>query len=583
MVRNYKKIATHQMNYTEDDVARALLSIQEGMTIREAAEEYHIPKTTLHNRISGRSQSPKKKGRKPVLLKSEELALAEQLAILGDYGKAMDVEELKRYVKYYLDESGRSVSLFEDNIPGTEWVRGFMKRHQNMLTKRMCQNISRRRAAVSVTIVQEYFEKLKKTMDGVPAANIVNYDETNLTDDPKGKLQIFRRGCKYAERVMNTSKNSISIMFAITASGESLAPYVVYKGDRMQDSWMIGGPADARYNRTATGWFDSATFSDWFESVYMLYVRALPREQPKVLIGDNLPSHINFKIVESCEKNNIRMCFLPPYSTHLLQPLDVSVFAPLKKVWNKVLSEWKMAEGRYYSILPKQCFPKLLLSVMEKMNLKWEILAKAGFKTCGIYPYDPTPVINKVSKTPSKETANATRATNNATLIKYLQESNEKKIETKKKRGKHVKVPAGQSVSLNDLLAAGPSSRSEPIRAPPKKKLHFTTEKERNKDGNKCVNSEEYLPGDYVLVEYLPKIFYLGKLQSKKENGWEVEYYRHAEGSEKDVQNCVSFKLPINPDISITNENQFTQKCILLNIKKNKLVFKNTFEGKVVR
>jgi len=58
-------------------------------------------------------------------------------------------------------------------------------------------------------------------------------------------------------------------------------------------------------------------------------------------LGDNLPSHINYKIVEICEKNNIRMVFLPPNSTHFLQPLDVSVFGPMKREWRKILTEWE--------------------------------------------------------------------------------------------------------------------------------------------------------------------------------------------------------------------------------------------------
>jgi hypothetical protein len=28
--------------------------------------------------------------------------------------------------------------------------------------------------------MKEYFDKLRKVLDGVPAANIANYDETNL-------------------------------------------------------------------------------------------------------------------------------------------------------------------------------------------------------------------------------------------------------------------------------------------------------------------------------------------------------------------------------------------------------------------
>lgn len=57
----------------------------------------------------------------------------------------------------------------------------------------MCQNIKRSRAAVSP---EEYFDKLGKTIDGVPSSHILNYDETNLSDDPGKSRMLFKRGTK---------------------------------------------------------------------------------------------------------------------------------------------------------------------------------------------------------------------------------------------------------------------------------------------------------------------------------------------------------------------------------------------------
>lgn len=64
---------------------------------------------------------------------------------------------------------------------------------------------------------------------------------------------IVRRGCKYPERIMNSTKSSTSIMFACTASGKLLPPYVVYKAKHIYDAWTEGGPSNTRYNRTESG------------------------------------------------------------------------------------------------------------------------------------------------------------------------------------------------------------------------------------------------------------------------------------------------------------------------------------------
>ena len=47
---------------------------------------------------------------------------------------------------------------------------------------------------------------------------------------------------------------------------------------------MEGEPSDTRYSRTRSGWFDAATFTDWFEFLFLPNVRNIPGQ--KVLIGD---------------------------------------------------------------------------------------------------------------------------------------------------------------------------------------------------------------------------------------------------------------------------------------------------------
>jgi hypothetical protein len=64
-----------------------------------------------------------------------------------------------------------------------------------------------------------------------------------------------------------------------------------------------------------------------------------------------------------------RFIFLPENSTHLLQPLDVAVFGPMKRRWREVLTSWKeecVRHGRNYATIPKHCFPGLLRQLLEK-------------------------------------------------------------------------------------------------------------------------------------------------------------------------------------------------------------------------
>ena len=114
----------------------------------------------------------------------------------------------------------------------------------------MCQNISKKQAKINEETINSYFDELEKTLDGIPPQNIINYDETNLTDNPGRKRMIFKRGIKYPERIMNGTKSSTSIMLAGSAAGEVLPLYVVYKSEHLWDIWKEGGPQKTRYNRS---------------------------------------------------------------------------------------------------------------------------------------------------------------------------------------------------------------------------------------------------------------------------------------------------------------------------------------------
>lgn len=244
-----------------------------------------------------------------------------------------------------------------------------------------------------------YFDNLEKTLEGIPPQNIANYDETNFTDDPGSKKAIFRRGIKYPENIMAHSKTSTSVMFCGTATGVILPLYVVYRAKFVYHTWVENGPPGARYNATPSGWFDGSVFTDWFKTVYIPYARKLPGT--KVLIGDNLSSHFSEEVLKLAAKENVRFVCLPPNSTHVAQPLDVSFFGPLKRIWRKILMEYKLKHVKV-KVVPKDEFPKLLRKTWDhfhRADNRGKEDLKSGFRTCGIVPCDRRPVLRKIDKT----------------------------------------------------------------------------------------------------------------------------------------------------------------------------------------
>ena len=203
---------------------------------------------------------------------------------------SLDTLDIRLFIKRDLDSNGLNVRRLRENMPGPDWAESFLKRNSHRLSNRFTAfNIKRVRAQVSPRIVHNYFDNISETLEGIPPENIYNYDETNFSDSPGIKKCLVKRGCKYPERIMNSTKASFSVMFCGSAAGHLLPLYVVYKSQHIWSSWCEGGPQNCRFNRTNSGWIDNVTFEDWFESVFLGEVRK--KTGTKVLIGDNLSAH----------------------------------------------------------------------------------------------------------------------------------------------------------------------------------------------------------------------------------------------------------------------------------------------------
>ena len=185
-------------------------------------------------------------------------------------------------------------------------------------------------------------------------------------------------------------------MFGGTAAGTLLPPYIVYKAEHLYNTWQEGGPQGARYSTSRSGWFDSALFEDWFETIALSYFKKkATKDQPKVLIGDNLSSHLTLSVIQKCEEYNIRFILLPPNSTHLCQPLDVAFFHPLKCHWRQVLLDWKMKNK---GTVPKDVFPRQLKGALKSLSPKVEANLRSGFRGTGIFPFNPEEVLKRLPR-----------------------------------------------------------------------------------------------------------------------------------------------------------------------------------------
>lgn len=447
--RSYKHYSDRQMELCLSDIENHIL------TQREASEKYKIPRSSIILKIKAiRTNNIKRPGRQCVFSEDEELAFVYHAMEMCRFGFPITIFDLRCIVKSYLDKKGIEMQQFPNNLPGRMWAQLFLKRHKKELSQRLCSNIKRVRAAVNEETIRSYFNHLKMEIEGVPPDMIYNYDETNLVDDPGKKKVLTKRGTKYPEAIKNSTKAAFSLMMCGNAAGKILPPYVNYKSENLWNQWTEGGPPNSRYNRSKSGWFDAKSFEDWFFTTLLPVLRK--EEGKKVIIGDNLSSHLSCKVIEACEQYNIAFVALPPNSTHLTQPLDVAYFRPLKYHWRKILDDWKSTrEGQILPTIPKQRFPALLKELWEKILVKSADNLQAGFSKAGIYPTNELPVLERLPTFKHPQPDRVSPSLISDSFVQFLEDKRKQVIgQAKGGRKKKLNVPAGKSISSEELKKA---------------------------------------------------------------------------------------------------------------------------------
>nr|CAI5862835.1 unnamed protein product [Callosobruchus analis] len=473
--RPYRPYSDRNMDLCIQDITRG------NLTQRQAAEKYKIPRSSIILKLKAIRQNN-------VNLPGQEKGFVDHVIIMCKFGFPITVFDLRYIVKTYLDSQDRKVKEFNNNFPGKRWAECFLERQRKELSQRFCSNIKRVRASVNEDVINSFFCHLESEIKDISRL-IYNYDETNLVDDPGKKKVLAKRGCKYPEAIKNSTKAAVSIMVCGNAAGEILPLYVNYKAEKMWDTWTEGGPPNTRYNRSKSGWFDGSSFEDWFFSIVLPVLKK--KDGKKVLIGDNLSSHISMRVLEACHQYNIAFIALPPNSTHLTQPLDVAFFRPFKSHWRKILDKWKMTpDGQRLPTIPKNVFPSLLLSLWNEVLLNSEANIKSGFTKTGIYPLCKEKVLERLPSysQPGAEQANTSSISD--AFKKFLEDTRKEAIGQTgmiKRRKKKLNVPPGKSISAEEV--ENMNLLTSPKKTGPSKRRRLDSSSEESSDNYSLASS----------------------------------------------------------------------------------------------
>ena len=265
----------------------------------------------------------------------------------------------------------------------------FCFRHAREVTLRKPDNLDRGRTRMANQhVMTKYFEVLKGVLDDYglrnKAMNIFNADESGISMEARAGKVVIARGSKHAYSESKGPRDHITVNVCCSASGQLLPPMIIFEKCWPSGSYAKNGPIGTLYAKSPNGYMDAELFILWFKKIFVPYTMNF---RPALLILDGHGSHITYELTQLATENDIQILLLPPHTTNILQPLDVSFFRPLKTHLSRITDGTKLLSltGKYASV------NKTNVSAVFKEA--YERVAPAtvinGFRKCGICPFNP--------------------------------------------------------------------------------------------------------------------------------------------------------------------------------------------------
>lgn len=371
------------MAYTEQDLQDAIAKYHRGRgSIRSISREFGIPTTTLHHRIHG--TQTRSIGAEPlqILSRVQEDHLSQWVLTQVALGVPPTHAQIRAFASRVLQAQGATRTTV-----GKGWMTRFLRRNPILRTQRARKIDSVRINGATDSIIRSWWPRLNiPAIKDIPPAHRYNFDEVGIMEGQGiNGLVVGSSQTRAVQRKVHGSRAWTSFLECISATGVALPPAVIFKGKSIQQQWFPIKKEEIetwKWTSTDKGWTNRAVALEWLETVFIPRTQPQDHSQKRLLILDGHDSHTTTEFMWECYKNNIHLLFLPPHTSHVLQPLDLSVFSPLKTTYRKLLNE--INSWNESTVLGKQMMIKCIVAARKEALTDHNI--KTGWRISGLWP-----------------------------------------------------------------------------------------------------------------------------------------------------------------------------------------------------
>jgi hypothetical protein len=380
-----------QKSSHEADIYLAIsaLNRRQILTERSAAQTYEVSRTTLQRRRTGT------RARRDCQPNTKKLTQLEEEVIIS-YILDLDQRGFSPTYTAVRDMADRLLAARGAGQVGVHWPRNFVKRTDS-LTTRFNRAYDRQRALCEdPVLIRSWFELIEQTKAkyGICDDDVYNFDEAGFM---MGKImtQLVVTGSERRGRpkaIQPGNREWVTVIAAINAAGWSVPPFLIFAGQYHLSAWYeeVEIPRDWVFAVSDNGWTNNELGVEWLKH-FNAHTKTRVVGARRLLVLDGHESHHSLEFQELCKENNIYTLCMPPHSSHLLQPLDVGCFSPLKRAYSR---EVESLIRHHINHITKLEFLPAFKIAYDRSFTSANICS--AFRGAGLVPLQPDAVLSKL-------------------------------------------------------------------------------------------------------------------------------------------------------------------------------------------
>ncbi|KAK5987494.1 MFS-type transporter clz9-like protein [Cladobotryum mycophilum] len=399
------------------------------LSVRKSAEKYRVSKSHVDRAIQLliHTRIPAPLGRPLLLNEAEDDALVAYVTWMQQGG----------FPATKLQLEGAANALLRRRNPDSPpvsrmWYRRWIDAHPHLKITHV-KAIERSRGSFEqsdIKMIENFFAKLEMIVSkyNIGPSECWNEDECGIrigSIRERVEVVVTRTTRHERPKVIDPgNRESCTLLGTVNAIGDSMIPWLIFQVYPTESWAEMKGEDDLRFCRTDTGFSNSDIAFEWLhffnrysweksaraQRTGKSFIEWFGRDEwcrdpmtgeekegisrPKadrifrLLVIDGFTGHTTLEFIEYCIEFDIVVAVFPPHSTHILQPLDVGVFQPLKNSQQKVLRALLQSSLLNFSRLD---FLTSFKRTYDEGFTRHNIIT--GFEKSGIYPPSSGPAI----------------------------------------------------------------------------------------------------------------------------------------------------------------------------------------------